>query len=91
MNHAIVHHCPLCFECSIWTARNHGRARQGEHAYRKVCGQRGRDVDVALAVLPVNSLVFYPAYNGMMNVCRFNNFLAQMRQNLDPNEEVIFI
>ena len=34
---------------------------------------------VALAVQPVNGLVFH------------SNFLAQTRQNLDPNEEVIFI
>ena len=46
---------------------------------------------VALAVSPVNSLVFHSTYISGMNACRFNNFLAQTRQNLDPNEEVIFI
>ena len=39
--------------------RNHGRARQGERTYRRVCGQRGRNVTVALAVSPVNGLVFH--------------------------------
>ena len=40
MNHAILHHCVFNDECgyNIWTARNHGRARQGERAYRQVCG-----------------------------------------------------
>ena len=46
---------------------------------------------VALAVSPVNGLVFHSAYIGGMNARRFNDFLAQMRQNLDPDEEVIFI
>ena len=33
-NHAIIHHCVRIDECgyNIWTARNHGRARQGERA-----------------------------------------------------------
>ena len=46
---------------------------------------------VALAVSPVNGLVFHSAYIGGMNARRFNDFLAQTRQNLDPDEEVIFI
>ena len=44
---------------------------------------------MALAVPPVNSLVFYSAYIGGMNASRCNDFLAQTRQNLDPDEEVI--
>ena len=39
------------------------------------------------AVSPVNGLVFHSAYIAP----RFNAFLAQTRQNLDPDEEVIFI
>ena len=91
MNHAIKRHCVFIDECgyNIWTARNHGRARQGERAYRQVCGQQGQNVTVALAVSPVNGLVFHSAYIGEMNVLRFNAFLPQTRQNLDPNEEVI--
>ena len=93
MNHAIMRHCVFIDECgyNIWTARNHGRARQGERAYRQVCGQRGRNVTVALAVSPVNGLVFHSAYIGGMNAPRFNDFLVQTRQNLDPDEEVVFI
>ena len=80
-------------ECgyNIWTARNHGRARQGERACRRVCGKRGRNVTVALAVPPVNGLVFHSAYIGGMNAPRFNAFLAQTSPNLDPDEKVIFI
>ena len=47
---------------NIWTARNHGRARQGERAYRQVCAQRGQNVTVALSVSFVNGLVFHSAY-----------------------------
>ena len=46
---------------------------------------------VALAVSPVNGLVFHSTYIGGMNAPRFNSFKAQMRQNLHPDEEVIFI
>ena len=46
---------------------------------------------VALAVSPLNGLVFHSVYIGGMNAPRFNAFLAQTRQNLDPDEEVIFI
>ena len=48
-------------------------------------------MNVALAVSPVKGLVFHSAYIGGMNAPRLNDFLAQARQNLDPNEEVIFI
>ena len=36
MNYAVVRHCVFVDECgyNIWTARSHGRARQGERAYR---------------------------------------------------------
>ena len=93
MNHAIMRHCVFIDECgyNVWTSRNHGRVRQGGRAYRQVCGQRGRNVTAALAVSPVNGLVFDSAYIGGMNAPHFNDFLAQRRQNLDPDEEVIFI
>ena len=92
MNHAVMRHGVFIDECgyNIWTARNHGRG-QGDPAYRKVCGQRGRNVTVALEVSPVNGLVFHSAYFGGMNARRFNDFLAQTRQNLDSDEEAIFI
>ena len=41
MNHAVVCHCVFVDECgyNIWTARSHGRVRQGERAYRQVCDE----------------------------------------------------
>ena len=93
MNHAIVRHCVFVDECgyNIWTARNHGRARQGERAYRQVCSQRGRNLTVTMAISPINGLVFSSAAVGGMNAERFNNFLAQARTNLDPDESVTFV
>ena len=34
----------------------------GERSYRQVCGQRGRNVAVALAILPTNGLIFHVAF-----------------------------
>ena len=92
MRHAVVNHSIFVDECgyNIWTARSHGRARLGERAYRQVCGQRGRNVTVALAISPTNGLVFHSAFLGGMTGQRFNDFLTQARLNLDPNELVIF-
>ena len=93
MRHAVVNHSIFVDECgyNIWTARSHGRARMGERAYRQVCGQRGRNVTVALAISPTNGLVFHSAFLGGMNGQRFNDFLSQAKLNIDPNEHVIFI
>ena len=76
---------------NLGTARSHGRARLGERAHRQVCGQRGRNVTVALAISPTYGLVFHSAFLGGMTGQRFNDFLTQARLNLDPNEHVIFI
>ena len=65
----------------------------GERVYRQVCGQRGKNVTVALAISPTNGFVFHSAFLGGMTGQRFkfNDFLTQARLNLDPNEHVIFI
>ena len=93
MGHAVVNRTVFIDECgyNIWTARNQGRALRGERAYRQVCGQRGRNVTVALAISPTSGLVFHSTILGGMNGRRFDDFLAQTRLNLDPNEHVIFI
>ena len=93
MRHAVVNHSIFVDECgyNIWTARSHGRARLGERAHQQICGQRGRNVTVALAISPTNGLVFHSAFLGGMTGQRFNDFLTQARLNLDPNEHVIFI
>lgn len=44
-----------------------------------------------MAISPINGLVFSSAAVGGMNAARFDNFLAQVRRNLDPDESVIFV
>ena len=46
---------------------------------------------MALAISPTSGLVFHSAIPGGMNRRRFDDFLAQTRLNLDPDEQVIFI
>ena len=88
MRHVVVNHSIFVDECgyNIWTAGSHGRAGMGERAYRQVCGQRGRNVTVALPISPTNGLVFHSAFLGGKNRNRFNDFLSQAMLNLDPNE-----
>ena len=76
---------------NIWSARSNGSAGLGERAYRQVCGQRGRNVTVALAISGNAGLVFHTAFHGGMNGEHFADFLTQTRSNLDPDEDVIFI
>ncbi|XP_032223600.2 uncharacterized protein LOC116604807 [Nematostella vectensis] len=93
MNRGVVHHSVFVDECgyNIWAARSHGRARQGERAYRQVCGQRGRNITVTMAISPINGLVFHLAIIGGMNAQRFSDFLTQARLNLGPDEIMVFI
>ena len=44
-----------------------------------------------MAISPINGLVFSSAALSRINAARFDNFLAQARTNLDPEEEVIFV
>ena len=88
MNEGGVNHCIFIDECgyNIWTARSCGRARVGERAYRQVCGQRGRNVTICLAVSPTNGLVHHTAMQGGMNRERFAEFLTELAEHLDENE-----
>ncbi|XP_044167440.1 uncharacterized protein LOC122951496 [Acropora millepora] len=93
IRHAVVNHFVFIGECgyNIWTVKNQGRAKIGDKAYRQVCGHRGRNVTVALAISHTNGLVFHSAIIGGMNTQGFRDVLAQTRLNLDPDENIIFI
>ena len=72
MRHAVVNHRVFVGECGYnlliyGLPENQGRARIGDRVYRQVCGQRGRDVTVALAISPTNGLVFHSEIIGWMN------------------------
>ena len=89
----VIQHCVFIDECeyNIWTARSRGRAGTGERAHRQVCGQRGRNVTVVIAISPIIGLVLHQAIVGGINAARFNEFLRQARQQLNPDEHVVFI
>ena len=93
MGQAIVSHTVFVDECgyNIWTARSQGRAIRGERAYRQVCGQRGRNLTVALAISAIAGLVFHSAIIGGMNAQKFADLLTQTRLHLDPDEQLVFI
>ena len=44
-----------------------------------------------MAISPINGVVFSLTAVSGVNAARFDNFLAQTRTNLDPDEEVIFV
>ena len=71
---------PLCatmfLSMSAVTTSGLPEITQGMRAYRQVCDQRGWDVTVALAVSPVNGLMFHSAYICGMNAPRLNDFAA---------------
>ena len=93
MGQAIVSHRVFVDECgyNIWTARSQGRVIRRERAYRQVCGQRGRNLTVALTISLTAGLVFHSAITGGMNAQKFADFSAQTRLHLDPDEQVVFI
>lgn len=73
LNNGVVSQC-------IWTARSYARAPVGERAYRQVCGQRGRNVTIIMAISARTGLAHHSAGVGGMNNDRFNDFLVQTRQ-----------
>ena len=93
MTTGILKHCIFQDEYgyNIWTSRSYGRARIGERAYRQVCGKRGRNVTIVMAVSPTNGLVHHSAHVGGMNGPCFNDFLAETRENIDPEDDVVFV
>ena len=50
-----------------------------------------RKLNVAHAISPTAGLVFHSTIIVRMNAQKFADFLAQIRLNLDPDEQVIFI
>ena len=93
MTNGILQHCISIDEWgyNIWTARGHGQATVGERAYREVLGQCGKNVTITLAMSPTAGLVHYTSVVGRMNARVFNDFLAQARRQLNPDDLVYMI
>ena len=61
LEEANLNHTVFIDECgfNIWTSRSQGRSRQGDRAYRQVCGQKGRNITICLAISPVFGLIYH--------------------------------
>ncbi len=91
LEEANIHHPVFIDECgfSIWTARSQGRVRVGERAYRQVCGQKGRNLTICLAMSQVFGLVRYTIQMGGMTRESFTEFLAGTATHLDEMKLII--
>jgi len=81
-------------ECgfNIWTARNLGRSARGSRAVRMVEGQRGRNLNVCLAVSSQFGLVHHCVVNGgMTKETYLPQFLSEVSALGLLNEDQMFI
>lgn len=71
----VVRLCVFVDECgyNFWTARCYGRARLGKRAYRQVCGQRGRNLTVGLAISAINGQTYFCLKNMQNWSCVIEN------------------
>lgn len=71
-------------ECgyNLWTSRTQGRSLQGSRAVRTVCGQRGQNLTLCLAVSPAFGLVHQMLVTGGMTKEKFAEFLGELSQLL---------
>ena len=101
LEEANLNHTVFIDECgfNIWTSRSQGRSRQGDRAYRQVCGQKGRNITICLAISPVFGLIYHKIQSvgmtgalfneiqsGGMTGALFNEFLENTNEHLDGNE-----
>jgi len=83
MGQAIVSHTVFVNQCDYnkWTARSQSRVIQGERAYRQICGQRGRNLTVTLAISLTGGLIFHCVITRGINAQKFANLiLIQMKK-----------
>ena len=88
LEEANLHHTIFIDECgfNIWTSRSHGRSRRGDRAYRQVCGQRGRNITICLAISAIYGVVHHTIRMGAMTGPLFNEFLVQTAEELNEEE-----
>ena len=85
---ANLNHTVFIDECgfNIWTSRSQGRSRQGDRAYRQVCGQKRRKITISLAISPVFGLIYHQIQSGGMTGALFNEYLENTNEHLDEHE-----
>ena len=79
-------------ECgfNIWTSRTQGRSAKGSRAVRIVCGSRGKNLTVCLAVSPRLGRVHFSFVEGGMTKDIFMRFISEVSALLF-NENVFMI
>jgi transposase len=67
-------------ECgfNIWTARSIGRAERGQRAVRVVCGSRGKNLTICMAVSPSYGLCHSVFVEVGMTKEKFQDFLSEL-------------
>ena len=88
LEEANLNHTVFIDECgfNIWTSRSQGRLQQGDRAYRQVCGQKGRNITICLAISPVIGLIYLKIQSGGMTGALFNEFLDNTNEHFDEHE-----
>ena len=68
LEEANLHHPVFIDECgfNICTSQSRGRSRRGDTAYRQVCGQKGRNITICLAISAVFGLIHHTIQMGAM-------------------------
>lgn len=75
------------FGINLWTSRTKGRSPKGERSVSIVEGQRGRNITICLAVSDTLGLVHSRILEGGMTKDRFSDFLSEMVELLEFQED----
>ena len=81
-------------ECGFntWTERSQGKALRGDGAYRQVSGQKGRNINIILAVSSTFALVHHSSQIGGTNRDRCQVILNERAQtSAGINNKTVFI
>ena len=67
LEEANLHHTVFIDKCgyNIWTAKSRGCLRRRDRAFGQVCGQKGRNVTICLAISPVLYRCHTPCYSNV--------------------------
>ena len=86
LQEANIHHPVFIDECGFKPARTQERARVEECAYRQLCGQKGRNITVFLAVSQVFCLKHHTIQMGETTRESFTDFIVGTATHLDEDE-----
>lgn len=90
------HRCVYVDETNfnLWTSRSKGRSKRGMQCCRTVGGQRGRNVNIIMAVSSNGGLIMHREHIGGITRETFQSFIDGLSQKLDddsPQEKTYII